>query len=166
MTPRQFKDDIVPYSRLMWHVAYALLADSEDASDAVQEAMARLWSARNRLAGVDNPRAYCVRTARNIALSMLAGRPPTHDLTDSPDMESASEYDSDRTEMGDAVVIVTRAIDSMPPSQAEVMRLSSFAGLSNSEIADLTGLSPENVRVILSRGCRKLKSMFGKLLER
>lgn len=163
---RQFKDDILPHYRLMWQAAYAVLGDREAAADAVQDCMVKLWDRRHLLGNVGNLRAYCVRVARNEALTSLRDRRSPCVTADATGVEPVTEYDRERVEYADAVSTVSRVIDSMPPSHAEVMRLSSFAGMSNSEISDVTGLSADNVRVILSRGRRKLKSLFEKILDR
>ena len=163
---RQFKDDILPHYRLMWQAAYAVLGDRDAAADAVQDCMVKLWDRRHLLDNVGNLRAYCIRAARNEALTTLRDRRQTGVPPDTPGHEPGSEYDQERVEYADAVTTVSRVIDAMPPTHAEVMRLSSFAGLSNSEISEATGLSPDNVRVILSRGRRKLKLLFEKIFYR
>ena len=68
-----------------------------------------------------------------------------------------------RVDDADAIARLSNVIDRLPASQAEVMRLSAFGGLSNDEIAQATGLDNQNVRALLSRGRRKIKEMFIKL---
>lgn len=50
----------------------------------------------------------------------------------------------------------------LPETQRKVVELSSVRGLSNAEITDITGLSDENVRVLLSRGRRRLRELYGR----
>ncbi|MDE6768460.1 MAG: RNA polymerase subunit sigma-70, partial [Muribaculaceae bacterium] len=46
-----------------------------------------------------------------------------------------------------------------------VVMLSAVSGLSNNEIQEVTGLSDDNVRVLLSRGRKKLKQLFANFLK-
>lgn len=50
----------------------------------------------------------------------------------------------------------------LPENQRTVVVMSAVTGLSNSEISQATGLSAENVRVLLSRGRKKLRELFYK----
>jgi len=54
-------------------------------------------------------------------------------------------------------------IDMLPENQRRVVMLSGIAGLSNSEIKKATGLSDDNVRVLLSRGRKKLRELFSRV---
>lgn len=49
MTTQEFKDKIMPHHGAMFRVASAILSDSEEAADAVQDSMMRLWQYRDKL---------------------------------------------------------------------------------------------------------------------
>ena len=66
MTTQEFKDKIMPHHGAMFRVASAILSDSEEAADAVQDSMMRLWQYRDRLAAVADLRTYCIVTARKV----------------------------------------------------------------------------------------------------
>ncbi|MCB1640114.1 MAG: sigma-70 family RNA polymerase sigma factor [Xanthomonadales bacterium] len=53
------------------------------------------------------------------------------------------------------------AIRSLPGSYAETLALRLVEGMSGAEIAQLTGLTPDSVRVNLHRGMRKLRELIG-----
>ena len=61
----------MPHHRLMAGMAMAVLGDREEASDCLQDCLLALWNRRDELERVDNVKAYCLRTVRNCALSML-----------------------------------------------------------------------------------------------
>jgi len=52
-------------------------------------------------------------------------------------------------------------IRNLPEAYAETMALRLIEGLSGAEIAQLTGLTAESVRVNLHRGMRKLREQIG-----
>lgn len=144
----------------MWRVAYGLLGDEAEASDALQESMLRLWNVRMKLDGVTNQRAYCMATVRNVALGMLdSGNRRMVPIDVAEDQASGSDV-AHELEVREAVARVELEIGRMPESQREVMRMSSFGGLSNQEIAEATGMTYDNVRAVLSRGRRKLRELL------
>lgn len=68
--------------------------------------------------------------------------------------------DAADAEYRDTRAAIERLIDSLPEGQRTAIRLSSFGGLDNNEIAATTGLSEANVRQLLSRGRRKLRELW------
>ena len=71
MTEQQFRDIVMPHHRLMAGMAMAVLGDRDDVSDCLQDCLPALWNRRDEPEHVDNVKAYCLRTVRNCALSML-----------------------------------------------------------------------------------------------
>ena len=165
MTSDEFKAEILPYYKDMWRMAYAVLGNRDEAADAVQDAMLRLWSVRDSLPEISNRRSYCIGAVRNASLRLIEGRKEFSPLTEIAETSESPEAVG-RLEANEIKDFVSRAFDSMPPTQGEVMRLSSLSGLSNTEIAEATGLTLDNVRVILSRGRKKLKTLFSKHFDR
>lgn len=60
----------------MYRIAYAILADREEAADAVQDALLKLWCSRSVLDTVDSLPSYFNIAVRNAALD-IAGRRQT-----------------------------------------------------------------------------------------
>lgn len=63
-------------------------------------------------------------------------------------------------ESKESLEIAQRALESLPDNQREVIRLSSYMGCSNEDIAIMTGLTSVNVRALLSRGRRKIREIM------
>lgn len=154
MTEQQFRDIVMPHHRLMAGMAMAVLGDREDVSDCLQDCLLALWNRRDELEHVDNVKAYCLRTVRNCALSMLrrANRLENviPEIIESLDPETRLEH-KDRLEK------VMAHIETLPGPQREVIRMSAVLGLSNDDVAKMSGQSPGNVRTLLSRARKRLK---------
>lgn len=157
MTEQQFRDIVMPHHRLMAGMAMAVLGDREDVSDCLQDCLLALWNRRDELEHVDNVKAYCLRTVRNCALSMLrrANRLENviPEIIESLDPETRLEH-KDRLEK------VMAHIETLPGPQREVIRMSAVLGLSNDDVAKMSGQSPGNVRTLLSRARKRLKEYF------
>ena len=78
------------------------------------------------------------------------------DATPAADPDRMEERIDARGDLARVRDLMTR----LPENQRLVLTLSAMEGLSNKEIESETGLSKENVRVLLSRGRSKLRSMF------
>lgn len=162
MTETRFNEEILPLHADMFRAAVALLGSREEAQDIVQEAMVKLWSGRERLDEVKCMKAYCYGMVRNACITYLS-RKNTTEPVEALSAVKGDESPHHIVEVRDSLRILRQAINAMPPEQSEVMKLSAYAGMSNSEIAELTGLSNTNVRTILSRGRKKLKILFSKI---
>ena len=74
-------------------------------------------------------------------------------------------YDTDllrQIEVRDTALAVRKIIDTLPDSQREVMILREVEEMEYDEIAQITGLGLNNIRVLLSRGRAKVKEILVK----
>lgn len=165
MKEEEFLSLVMPLQRQMYALCLTILKDEADTADCLQEVSTRLWENRRRLAESENPAGYCILAARRAAIDMLRSR--SREVHDDP-LVLSGEADASPTPAGlatarDDIDKVSNLLRRLPPRQREVVEMSGIAGLSNREIEEATGLSSDNVRVMLSRGRRKLKELFEKL---
>ncbi|MBO5268715.1 MAG: sigma-70 family RNA polymerase sigma factor [Muribaculaceae bacterium] len=142
---------------MLFKIAYSVLGNEADAGDAVQEVMTKIWSIDADLDDINNPLAYASRILRTTAIDLLRKRRydspadpveiPLPDMVSDPDAVDSAEF-------------IRCAIDSLPPGQQEVMRLSAYSGLPTDEIALATGFTQDNVRQLLSRARKRLRTIF------
>ncbi|MDE5752093.1 MAG: sigma-70 family RNA polymerase sigma factor, partial [Duncaniella sp.] len=79
--------------------------------------------------------------------------------------DSMAEIQSETLPDPDTAAFLEKMIDTLPAAQQTVVRLSLCGELSNDEIAEATGQSPDNVRQLLSRGRRKLRVLYTKYMK-
>lgn len=154
----------MPLNKTLYAYALAILRDESDAADCLQDTFTKLWENRRRLDQIDNLKAYAIVTIKNIAVSMAAKNASKGLLPDDepPDISDSSPNPSEAMENREDLRVMGNLLRQLPDNQRKVVMLSGVAGLSNNEIREATGLSDENVRVLLSRGRKKLKSLFSK----
>lgn len=161
MTEKEFRQRVLPLQRLMYGIALRMGMPPDDAADAVQETQVNLWRHRDGIPEDQGDlRLYSIAALRRECISMLRKRKPSVTLDEvtecqAPEEAASAEYRDTRQRM-------EVLIDSLPPGQCRVVRLSSFGGLDNAEIAEVTGQTETNVRQLLSRGRRRLRELLNK----
>lgn len=157
MNPATFRNTIVPLYKPMFAAAAAILGDRDEAADAVQDTMERLWKARDSLDSIQSPAAYCLTVLRRVAIDRIRQRRPS-ESTDILAETAAPDDDID-----DTAATIDRIIATLPPNQQTVIRLSAFDHRSTDEIEAQTGLTNDNVRQLLSRARRRIKELYQKI---
>ena len=154
MTDATFHTVWIPLQERFYRVAYYLLEDRADALDAVQDLYVKLWNRRDSLDLIQNPGAYGALLVRNLCIDRIRRLIPAEALPDDlPGREPPDEQLAAKETLG----AVMQAIERLPDSQRNLMKLHLLQGLSYEEIAAETGLSPLNIRVQVSLARKKLK---------
>lgn len=163
MKAEEFKAVFLPLGRLMYVEAVRILHSQADAEDAVQDVYARLWEHRRDLGLIDNPKAYAMTMIRNHCLNMLNTAMYRKTGADEPSevltaFECADLHEE--IESRDRIGKVFEVIGSLPENQREVITLHDIEGRTNQEIGQITGLSSDNIRQLLSRARKSIRSRF------
>lgn len=158
MNEEEFKATVMPGCRTLY-VWASRIVGAEEASDIVQESLRRLWERRHELAAMENVSSYMMITARNLMNDILRGKQNLVGLRSiaNGEVEDDSVPEMEQTE---EKKLLRRMLGMLPDNQRTVVRLSLMAEMSNSQIAEATGLSYEAVRQNLSRGRKKLRELY------
>ena len=159
MDSSAFKRLLLPHYRRMYATAMTILRNSDDASDAVQEAFTRLWEKRDDLPNIDNPEAYCVTTIRRICIDRI--RRVTYPINQiSEDTLLISDDSDEQADNRESIQLVTLLMNKLPEQQRQVLQLRAFNDCSLEEIETITGLTGVNVRTLLSRARRRMRDLI------
>ena len=154
MTDARFHTVWIPLQERFYRVAYYLLEDRADALDAVQDLYVKLWKMRDSLDLVRNPGAYGALLMRNLCIDRIRRLTPSEEF---PDDLPGKEPPDEALETKETLGILMQAMERLPDSQRNLVKLHLLQGLSYDEIAAKTGLSPLNIRVQVSLARKKLK---------
>lgn len=155
MTSEKFQQQIIPLGRQMFGLAYAILADSDEAADAVQDVMESLWRNRDKLDAIESTASYCLSAARHKAIDLLRQRGNA-----SLPIEQIQEPVETETLDADDCRLLEEIIATLPEQQQAALRLSIFESAPTAEIAEQLGVSPDNARQLLSRARKKVRNLF------
>ena len=159
-----FKQLLLPLYPRLQRVALRLLGNAEDAEDMVQEVYMKLWSKRDALPDVKDVEAYCVTLMKNMCIDRLRiAEADKADVDEVPTMLVATDDVEAQVERHDAVEQVKQIIGTLPEHQQQVITLRDIEDCSFEEIAEQTGLTAVNVRMLLSRARKTIRERFKKL---
>jgi RNA polymerase sigma factor (sigma-70 family) len=155
------------YGRLLYGVAYRVLGQVDLAEEATQQAFVRAWQAADRLDPDRDPAPWLVTIAKRAAIDIH--RREARRLATSLD-EAATDHPalvSLPIDIGtiDAVWHVRRAIDTLPPNEATIVRMQHLCGLTHTEIAAKLGVALGTVKSRSARAHRKLATLLRHLRE-
>jgi RNA polymerase sigma-70 factor (ECF subfamily) len=153
------------HARFLYRVAYSLLRHPQDAEDAVQDALLKLYRGESWQAMQDE-RAFLARVVWRAALDRKASRRVGVDedgaelrvLDQRPTPERAAAE-------GDERALLQELIDGLAEELRQPLLLSAMEEMSSREIGEVMGLPEGTVRTRLMRARAELKSKFEALQQ-
>jgi RNA polymerase sigma factor (sigma-70 family) len=130
-----------------YRVALRLLGDRAAAEDAAAEAFARTFADWERVRHLPYRAAWIMKVTGNVALNVLARKPPPV-----APPRSVEEEDATATRMA-----LISALSALPRRQQEAIVLHHLAGLPEAEVAAVLGVAPNTVKTHLKRGLHSLR---------
>ena len=164
MSQEQFKKTILPLRQQLFHTAVRMLADQQDAEDAVQEVLLKLWRARDSLNTIDNTAAFATTVTKNHCLDKIKLKKQAESIDDVFIAEKDNPYL--RLERINTEQILHQIIKTLPMLQQQIITMKDVEEYEVEEIAEITGTSSEAVRVNLSRARKKVREEYLKISMR
>jgi RNA polymerase sigma-70 factor (ECF subfamily) len=150
----KFERLYLEYRGLMYHVAYQILQNHQDAEDAVHQAFLKIAEKIETVDGTICPRTqgYLVTIAESRAIDLYRRRSRLRtEPLDEDNMGIPIVYDGEN--------VLTACLAKLPARQREVLLLKHYHGLSSKEVAHKLGLTEANVIKIDQRAKQALRTM-------
>ncbi|MEL7001998.1 MAG: sigma-70 family RNA polymerase sigma factor [Bacteroidota bacterium] len=160
MEIKDFKSELYALKDKVLRFAFCMMNDSADAEDVAQEVLLKLWSKRDGLKEVKNLEAYAMRMVRNMSLNKLEAPRRRQDSIEDVTLIDQKASPLKVAEDKDLLSIMQSIIQSLPENQRTVVQLRSIEGYALDEVAEITEMTENNVRVTLSRARQKIKEIF------
>lgn len=159
---------IKPIESRMIQTVWRVLRDPDDADDAMQEALSRIWRRLKQIERHPNPKALLLRMTANTAYDMLRRR-IRRQKHESPQLVPATLRDSrpnpsDRLLQRQCQVEISAAISRLPRNNAIAILMRLVQEQPYEAIAEALGCSPATARIHVSRGRAKLRQKLAHLL--
>ena len=155
------------YNQRLYRAARAILKDSAEAEDVMQDAYVRAYQNLHQFEGRAPFAAWLLRIAVNEALGRLRIRNRNRPLEDGDENEEISmnmvetsldpEQNASRAELGQ---LLEEAVLGLPTTYRTVVMLRDVEELSTAETAEALELTEENVKIRLHRGHAMMREML------
>lgn len=162
MKQERFETEILPLRGRLIQYAYNILHDADACEDIAQDVMIKLWMMRNKLDTYKSVKALAFVITKHLCYNLLrqSQREVDEPIADSDlHTETSPEDILIRQEEENRLLQV---ISLLPDMQQSILRMKHIDGLEVSEIAHLTGSTPESIRMNLSRARKRIKEIFVK----
>ena len=158
-----FRNDVLPLKNELFRLALRITLNRAEAEDVVQETMIKVWNKRDYWDEIESIEAFCLTICRNISLDkMKKAENQNQSLQeghDAPDLSYTSNPEEQAMQR-DRIQLIRQLINHLPEKQRSCMQLRDFEGKSYKEIAQVLGISEEQVKINIFRARQTIKQKF------
>ena len=162
MDLQAFKQHIIPVQGRLFRLAQMFLRNREEAEDATQNVLLKLWTNRQKLETYQSVEALAVQMTRNECLDRIKShsrKKMAYDF-DMTEVKANQVSPYKQVENADNSSLIGKLIEQLPEQQKLVLHLRDVEEYSFEEIEKITGFSAANIRVILSRARQRLRENY------
>jgi RNA polymerase sigma-70 factor (ECF subfamily) len=134
------------------------VADEEAAADLLQEVYVRVHMHLDSLRDTNRLQSWVYQIARNVIHDYYRNLKPIAEMNE--DVAEAQQSDEDREVAARLVDSVRSALDSLPETYREALRLTDYEGLSQAALAERLGLSPSGAKSRVQRGRKMMRDLL------
>lgn len=160
MTSEEFQTSVLGFKNKLFRLSLRLLADTDEAADAVQEVYLKLWKMRNKLHQYKSKEALAMTMTKNLCLDELKAKRRQNLPLQDYDQASQTYTPERLTELRDTVANINLLMEKLPPQQKIVMHLRDIEQYDLKEIAAISGMSENAVRANLSRARKQIREQL------
>lgn len=158
MLAKEFKTSVLPLSNKLLRFAIQFTKNEEEARDVIQDVFLKLWQKRQTLEKVENIEAFAMRMTRNRCLDLFRAKRSVpveeEELIRHRDEKQDLQLE---IELSETAVLIKSLINELPDLQKKVMYMRDIEQMEYEEIAKITELNINAIRVNLSRARKKVR---------
>lgn len=151
MKQAEFLNVVMPFKDKLYRLAKRLLVSREEAEDATQEILLKLWSKNETMEEYKNVEAFAMTMTKNFCLDRLKSKQANNLKLVHSNYSDESTSLQHQLEAEDSVRWMERIMDELPEQQKMVLQLRDVEQYEFEEICELLDMKPTAVRVALSR---------------
>ena len=162
MNQNEFIQIITPFKDKLFRLARRMLVSTEEAEDATQEVLVRLWNKNNDLERYNSVEALAMTMTKNYCFDRLKSKQANNlklAHTNYEDKEISLQH---KVELNDSVNLVHKLIEALPEQQKIIIQLRDIEEYEFEEIAEILQINQTAVRVSLSRARKTIREQLTK----
>ena len=140
----------------LYRIAKRLLISHEEAQDATQEVLVKVWQRSSELSHVKSIEAYAMTMVKNYCYDRLKSKQASN-MSIEYSIHDKSHDQSAAFEAKDQLSFVEKIVNNLPDKQKLIWQLRDVEGATFEEIAEVVQMEPTAIRVNLSRARKRIK---------
>lgn len=156
-----FQQTVFVHKDKLYRFAKRLLTSEDEAFDAVQNVMLKLWQMKDQLANYKNIEAFTMQCVKNESYNRLK--------RDEIVREHQQDYTSNDLfhiqHTNNMKEVIVELINALPPKQRMVIHLKDVEEYDYNEIASILEMEENAIRINLMRARQKIKVQLEKLFD-
>mgnify|MGYP005997452943 FL=1 len=157
MNQSDFLKVVLPFKDKVFRLAKRLLVSREEAEDATQELIFKLWKNKSKIGNYKNVEAFAMTMTKNYCYDRLKSKQASNlTLVHSNYKEKETSLDK-KLEYQDSVNQVHQLIEKLPENQKIIIQLRDVEQYDFEEICKMVDMKPTAVRVALSRARKTIR---------
>ncbi|MGV3461043.1 MAG: RNA polymerase sigma factor [Flavobacterium sp.] len=162
MNQQEFMTTVSPFKDRLFRLAKRLLVSTEEAEDATQEVLVRLWNNREKLGSYGSVEALAVTITKNYCLDQLKSKRATEMRIVHSNYTDRQAGLQQQAEDRDSLDWVEKIMDSLPEQQKMIVQLRDIEEYEFEDIAKILDMNETAVRVALSRARKTIREELAK----
>jgi len=163
MNKKEFLELVFPIKQKVFRLAKRLLISAEEAEDATQEVLIKMWNKNQELHKYNSIEAMMITMTKNYCLDRLKSKQASNlKLVHNNYLNNDAGLDK-QTEDKDELKWIEKIINNLPETQKLVVQLREIEELEFDQIAEILQITEINARVILSRARKTIKKEMIKI---
>ena len=163
MKQTEFLNVVMPFKDKLYRMAKRLLVSREEAEDATQEVLMKLWSKNEEMGKLKSVEAFAMTMTKNFCLDRLKSKQAGNLKLVHSNYKDEKTSLQKQLEAEDSVQWVGRIMEELPEQQKMVLQLRDVEEYDYEEISEMLDMKPTAVRVALSRARKAVRE---KLIEK
>ncbi|MFT4612672.1 MAG: RNA polymerase sigma factor (sigma-70 family) [Psychroserpens sp.] len=157
MTQTDFTKLVMPFKDKVFRLAKRLLVSREEAEDATQEILMKLWKNKEKIVEYKNVEAFSMTMTKNFCLDRLKSKQAQNLKIVHSNYEDNNTSLEKQLEARDSVDWVSKIIEELPDQQKIILQLRDIEEYDFDEIAKVVDMNPTAIRVALSRARKTIR---------
>lgn len=157
MTQGEFLNIVMPFKDKVFRLAKRLLVSTEEAEDATQEVLLKLWNNKKKIQEYKNVEAFSMTMTKNFCYDKLKSKQAQNLKIVHSNYEDGNTSLQKQIELNDSVDWVSKIIEELPEQQKVIIQLRDIEEYDFDEIAKMLDMNNTAVRVNLSRARKAIR---------
>lgn len=157
MTQTEFVKQIMPFKDKVFRLAKRLLVSREEAEDATQEILLKLWKNNKKIKEYKNVEAFSMTMTKNFCYDRLKSKQAQNLKIVHSNYQDNNVSLQKQVETTDSLDWVGRIIEKLPEQQKVILQLRDIEQYEYDEIAKVLDMNETAIRVALSRARKTIR---------